>query len=538
MYKVMIVEDDALYRRELRSIVEWERYGFQLIAEAMNGRDALEKLKGAVPDLILTDISMPEMDGIALIQTLNRDYPELMCLVLSSYDDFNFVKDAMKLGAEDYILKYTVTEESLISTLLSLRDKLDARKKARERQQLLTGNMDKIVNDYMKKALLDRPGAIGKLPELWRLLRLPGKPSSVSVICILLEEPELQSLQRLRGAVVPGQWPCELFVPMENGAACLVLLTQQPKSRIALLEYVAGSVTRLVGELNRGESRLYSIGVSDSLPSVSRLPEAYRQAELARTQSFYDGAGKAYFYANINKNKKPLNLEALREKIREDLQEAQFALVRKELRDYIRQLDEARPQRAELQYEMLLLYDVLHCAAIEEKLDFSLLTGQRMVSERLLAGSGTLEAMALRLNEAFDRFFAQGGSKNQKSQQGAYSGNRYLERYIDRIMEFVDKNYMREISLNVLSEQMNLTPNYLCRLFRNCTGMKLTDYINRARIEGAKKLLLTTDMKVYEVAESVGFSSASYFCTVFKNVTGVKVSEYKDAAEERNQAEY
>lgn len=531
MYKLMIVEDDALYRRELRNIVEWERYGFSFIGEAMNGRDALEKMKQEIPDLILTDISMPEMDGIALIQTLKRDYPDLVCLVLSSYDDFAFVKDALKLGAEDYILKYTVTEEIMVSALLGIRDKLDARKKARDCEQLLTENLDKIADDYMKKALLDIPGAVQALPDLWRLLDLQGWPAGVCVICVRTGNMDMQDLQRLRGTVTQTLRPWEFFVPMEDDKIAIVLFAQHLKSRIALLEYIAGNVTRLVGELNRSGSKAYSIGVSNIRPAVELLPEAYRQAEFAQTQSFYDGAEKAYFYVNINKARKPLKLEDLREKIREDLQEAQFSLVRKELRDYIRQLNEARPQKAELQYEMLLLYDVLHCVAIEEKLDFSLLTGHRMVSERLLDGSGSLEEMGRHLSEAFERFFAEAGGKNQKGLQDSHSGNRYLERYIDRIMDFIDKNYMREISLNVLSEQMNLTPNYLCRLFRSCTGMKLTDYINRVRIEGAKKLLTTTDMKVYEVAESVGFASASYFCTVFKNITGVKVSEYKEAAD-------
>lgn len=535
MYKLMIVEDDALYRRELRNIVEWERYGFSFIGEAMNGKDALEKMKCEVPNLILTDISMPEMDGITLIQAIKRDYPDVMCLVLSSYDDFTFVKDALKLGAEDYILKYTVTEEIMVSTLYGIRDKLDAQKKARNCEQLLTENLDKIANDYLKKAMMDEPGAIEALPDLWQLLDLQGRPAGVCVICIKIEDLDLQSLRR---AVIQKLQPWEFFVPMENDKIAIVLFTKRQKSRISILEYIAGNVTRLVGELNCSGSKLYSIGVSDIHATVALLPEAYRQAELAQMQSFYDGAGKAYFYVNIDKAKKPLKLEDLREKIKEDLQEAQFPLVRKELRDYIRQLHEARPQKKELQYEMLLLYNVLYCAAIEEKLDFALLTGQRMVSERLLDGSGSLEDMGRRINEAFERFFAQVGGKNQKGLQNVSGGNRYLERYIDRIMEFIDKNYMREISLNVLSEQMNLTPNYLCRLFRSCTGMKLTDYINRVRIEGAKKLLTTTDMKVYEVAESVGFSSASYFCTVFKNMTGVKVSEYKEAAEQKNQAEY
>ena len=88
---------------------------------------------------------------------------------------------------------------------------------------------------------------------------------------------------------------------------------------------------------------------------------------------------------------------------------------------------------------------------------------------------------------------------------------------------------MKEISLEILSEEMGLTPNYLCKIFKNSTGMKLTQYINQVRVEGAKKLLKNTNMKAHEIAETVGFSSASYFSTIFKQVTGTTVSEYKDS---------
>ena len=125
MYKRLIVEDDVFYRYEIRNFMDWEAYGFQVIGEAMNGKCALDCLKEEIPDLILTDISMPEMNGIELLKQVRECYPRIKCIVLSSYEYFNFVKDAMKLGASDYILKYDLKEQEIISILEKISSEIE-----------------------------------------------------------------------------------------------------------------------------------------------------------------------------------------------------------------------------------------------------------------------------------------------------------------------------------------------------------------------------------------------------------------------------
>lgn len=117
MFKAMIVEDDQLYRYEIRNFIDWEKNGYTIIGEAMNGKHALQLIEQEVPDVVFTDISMPGMNGISLIREMRRSYPYIKIVVLSSYDDFCFVKDAMKLGAIDYILKHEMKKEEFCSFL-------------------------------------------------------------------------------------------------------------------------------------------------------------------------------------------------------------------------------------------------------------------------------------------------------------------------------------------------------------------------------------------------------------------------------------
>lgn len=130
-YKAMIVEDNAVYRHAVKTIIDWSANGFDLAAEAVNGKQALQVLENQRFDLILTDVSMPEMNGIDLIKAVKNSAPETIVVMLSSYDDFQFVKDSMKLGAEDYLLKHDLEPESLTKVLNQVRERLESQKNSR-----------------------------------------------------------------------------------------------------------------------------------------------------------------------------------------------------------------------------------------------------------------------------------------------------------------------------------------------------------------------------------------------------------------------
>ncbi|MFC4302312.1 response regulator transcription factor [Cohnella boryungensis] len=126
MQQVMIVEDDVMYRYAIRSSMEWEKEGFRICGEAINGKHALDLLQDCRPDIVLTDINMPEMNGIDLIVELRQKHPLIQIVVLSSYDDFHFVKQALKSGAQDYLLKHELDSSELAGVMKRLKDSSDA----------------------------------------------------------------------------------------------------------------------------------------------------------------------------------------------------------------------------------------------------------------------------------------------------------------------------------------------------------------------------------------------------------------------------
>lgn len=152
MYQILIVDDDQNYRYAIRSILNWNILGFAVRDEAINGRQALRKLQENRFDLVITDMSMPLMNGVELIKEAKVLFPDLIFLALSAYDDFEFVKESMKSGAADYILKYEMSEESLTSVICSVREKLDKRRKEERVRQLLENTG--LKRPEMKRAVL------------------------------------------------------------------------------------------------------------------------------------------------------------------------------------------------------------------------------------------------------------------------------------------------------------------------------------------------------------------------------------------------
>ncbi len=134
MYKTLVVEDNAVFRYAVRTIVDWASCGFELAAEAVNGKHALTLLEARRFDLILTDVSMPEMNGIDLLRTVKQQAPDTVIVMLSSYDDFQFVKDSMKIGAEDYLLKHDLEPAAMRQMLEQVKQVLDKQKDGRRAQ--------------------------------------------------------------------------------------------------------------------------------------------------------------------------------------------------------------------------------------------------------------------------------------------------------------------------------------------------------------------------------------------------------------------
>lgn len=159
MRKIMIVEDEILVRVGLKSFLNWEEYGYIICDEAADGREALKKIEKEQPDIVLTDLKMDGMDGFELIRICREQWPDIHFIVLSSYNDFDNVREAMKLGADDYIFKLASSPEKLLKTLNEVSEKMEAikkrsKKEANERMNtFVSKNVSNLKRSFISDAI-------------------------------------------------------------------------------------------------------------------------------------------------------------------------------------------------------------------------------------------------------------------------------------------------------------------------------------------------------------------------------------------------
>lgn len=521
MYRVMIVEDDMLYRHEIRNFINWEKYGFTIVGEAINGDHALRLMEELKPDLILTDISMPGMNGIELIKILRREYPLIKFFVLSSYDDFKFVKDAMKLGAEDYILKYEIKEEDFINLLIQMKKKLQSEEEERSREVFLEENKYRIAHDYIRGMINGQEIDVQQLAENLRILNMKEQLTNLAVLGIkIFPSKEDRVIDFMNGDEIAGGSDSILLKVSEYEYAVIVFFDKE-RSEMKIHEYIHQIEKLYINALEEHKAEAFTIGVSNVVPNWNYLKKAYEQAVHAAGRSFYEGLKKTYYYSDICIKASVLDEREYYQKFLENLEEGRMETAIKAIHEFFGHAEACDFSASRIQEELYRHLNIIYKAAVEEKIDFERISGSSSINPRLLdkmqtrsEAEGLLRDYILTLKNIMGQAMEIENSTHKKE--------------VKWMKEYIDKNYMNEINLTVLSEELNFTPNYICRIFKKSTGMRITEYLNQIRVEHTKRLIKTTNLKVYEIAEMVGFSSVSYFCKVFKDVTGTKVSEYKE----------
>jgi DNA-binding NarL/FixJ family response regulator/AraC-like DNA-binding protein len=522
MHKILIVEDDVMYRYAVKSLIDCSDGALSFLPEAINGKHALAIMETERPDIVITDISMAEMNGVELIKTVKASWPEIKILALSAYDDFGFVKDALKNGAEDYILKYELEEADLNAVVRSLGDKIDSERRERSRDEYILENREAIVEDFFRKTIL---GETRDAREIERNLKrlFPYRDRalfSVAVFAILGDSPVSS-----RDSVSVGNALEALAA--ENPRYRFVRLPQ--KGLFAALVDLAGmgddgtvrtgmeTLTRKI--LRRVESasgERVCIAVSSPVSDCGRLADCFREAEKLLEGRFYFDGSRVFLpvpgeCASNSGTLRPFVdaiLSALESGVAEGVAGATKALFGA--------LAERKPDLSLLDETISDLVGGFHAAAARKGMDFAGITGM----ERRPLRACEIAASIGRLENVLSSWFAAFLAADRQPSASC-------RREVLAVMDYVRRNYRSEIQLAAIAGSLRLSPNYLCGLFKKETGMRIFEYLHRVRIEEAIRLLKTTGLKVYEISEKVGFHTVPYFCRTFREITGRSLSAFR-----------
>lgn len=535
MRKALLADDDFLVRSYLKMLSSWEKAGFEITADVRDGEEALEILDKEKVDLVVTDLAMPLLDGIGLIREIRKKYPDTYVIVLSCHDEFEYVKQAMKEGADEYVLKNTLNEESLYTVLEAAEEHI---KQNRKKEEATTAESQSMGKNQEQRAGSDQIGNMnekflyfnqvlaGTLSGAEREEKrihagIRGKYKNSAVIVIKREEKEhtddpleearreqysLEFYRRMQEKIKQWSGEAELekeIIYLGNGIYCCFLdLSDEYKSSV-MYQHLTGMASACY-KICAEEDTAYKIGVSNICIGADALRQAYQQARTMIKNSFYEKDGIAYYEAGQGMGRElPKEAEKL-------LEEAEHLKRINEKQTFLTLSEEAiqafKRERCDSQI-------VKHWyRKIEQRLQIES-NGNEVSFSYIGDVKKGLEWMA---EEAF-------GCGEQKLPED-------ISQPVKIAADYAMKHYREAVGLGDAADAAGVNSTYLSYLFSQEMGIGFANYLLNLRMEHAKKLLRETNLKMWQVAEESGFNDYHYFSKVFKKSEGMSPAQYRKRA--------
>ncbi|MBS4985905.1 MAG: response regulator [Hungatella hathewayi] len=500
MHKVLVVDDEMPIRQWLEFCIN-RIEGYEVAGIAANGAEGFSLYRKMLPDIVITDIRMPVMDGLEMMQMIHNLNPSVYTVVLTSHEDFEYARTSIKLGASEYILKTEITEESLGQVLRAASESIgEAAGSGVEKSFEELSNR----NHYLRSLVLGQSTALVS-EAMMRQYEIP------------LEKGYYVALD----VMTCGEEPIRIGLPEDD------ILTHALKIPVDL------NHTVILGNLNReegtGESRLMQrvygycgeimeaidcrIGCSDIYDSPGKLGLAMRQAHERVKLGFYHSRERLFYTQPVGKYR-TTNGEKYKILFGKELvnQNYKKAMAIKE-----QMMEEARREEiTDIDYlkKMYLFFATTLFHITKDDVE---------QVERQLADIGK-QMMAAESLEVLDSILS--GVFEEHGYARALSAD--YSSAIRSAISYMEERYAGPLTLSDVAAHAGLSSEYLSRLFKEETGVKFVVYLNNLRLKHALRLLETTNLKVYEVAEQVGYSNLSYFSTVFKKNFGQNPFDYKN----------
>ncbi len=548
MLKIFLAEDEVIVRETIKRMIPWEELGFELVGEAADGEMALPLLIRQKPDLLITDIKMPFMDGLTLAKLAKKELPELKIVILSGYDDFNYAKQAISIGVEDYLLK-PITKNALIERLSEIRSRYEHEKTQKEYYEKFQREMQAYEKNSSRdffEALVCGSMDMMEVYKKAEKLGLDIVAEAYNILIFTMNSEEDFSGQK-EGY---SEWEAESLEMLEdffsdNTSAMLfrcnifsygVLIKGQKESiEKTTKEYVE----KIQGILNRKESkREWFLAVGQSVERLSQIKKSYHTASRAFSQRYLYGENILYYdememmehrsgQADTNDNAylKKVDVNALNPAI---LQKFLSNGLQEETENFVKDYFYAIGQEP-MESLVFRNYVILNVR-------FSVITFLKGLgcdtegmepenTEEVLAESGknTESAIAYAekmISQAIEIRDQNSGNKNRSILKTA--------------VDFIDEHYMDEdISLNTAANVANVSSNHFSALFSQNMGQTFIEYLTTLRMNKAKELLRCTGMRSSEIAGEVGYKDAHYFSYLFKKTQGMTPSDYRKVREDK-----
>ncbi len=537
MLKVFLVEDESIVREGLRDNIPWQQYGYEFVGEASDGEMALPLIQKTKPDVLLTDIKMPFMDGLSLSRLVHQEFPDMKIIIISGYDDFEYARGAILVGAEQYLLK-PITRAALQKVLAELKTKIETEREQKTYQEKFQSE----VREYEQFSRTDFFVKVfeGRMPvqdiyEEAAKLSLKINASCYNILLFNLQEKrigehrgmESEGFARKREELLHYfiRYP-ENLVFRWNVNTYGVLIKGSP---VQMQELGARCLENVERICHPAQDFLdWYVALGEPVERLSLLAECYSKVNHLFAYRFLRPQVHVFTGETMGRNMPekeeggsirdidPAKMEA--GLIRDFLLQGARDEVADFVENYLLAVKEA------LQTAMFRNYLTLHVyfAAVSyvESLGCDREEFLQLLNEAGLTPEGQYDVDEL-------RDYLCGLTERAMELRDRESDNQ-SKRILKKALTYIEENYSQEsLSLNSVAGEVNVSANYFSAIFSQAMQVTFVEYVTGKRMDKAKKLLRQTQMHTGEIALEVGYKDPHYFSFVFKKTQGCTPREYR-----------
>lgn len=537
MINIVLVDDDMLALTRLKQLIDLQ--GVRIVGEFTKPEQALEFITKEHVDILITDMKMPVMDGIELIEKLKELKPELQLISVSSYEDFSYVKESFKLGGIDYILKHTLDEESLTKALLAAIANVKQSSKdskaavleetfAEESKQALKAKLltqllreeipieeaqQKFVNYQIRLHISSTILVVCEIDDYRRITEhFSDKDTAIF----------LSSITDIMNRVL-GNVPDKEIIRIEDGKYVLFLSFPNVRSHLFIYSTTIEFCKRLNYNLEKMLNITLSVGIGQCCSQIGDFIKSYHKCLEKLHNKFFEGKGLVY--DTHQASSAVFSLNEISNKIKVDL-EGIYNYLNKGDCGYTAQLEgifeQFKARKYPKQIIELHVIDMLNIGykvikntpLVEQQFEgFNQLFTQIKAVE-------TLDETKEILTSFYQQIIQSISDRKQMNQHG-------YNKYTIKAIDYIKLHYKEDISLQNVADELGIHHTYLSKVFKMDAGCNFKEYLNQYRIDKAKELIRTQNYRIKEIYGCVGFNQYNYFFKVFRQVAGQTPIEYE-----------
>lgn len=532
MLKVFLVEDEFVVRDGIKNNIDWKAHGYEFCGEASDGELAFPMIQKLKPDIVITDIKMPFMDGLELSKLIKKEFPWMEIIILSGYEDFKYAREGIKIGVAEYLTK-PISGSELLEEVDSLASKIEEKRREREISEKYRKEMEEVFQQERKNLFQYLVTGSKSVPELLEMAdRLSVDLSSMWYSIVLIMT---QSMNHAQEEYSNSLIEIEQKLNAIDDETHILIFDRNLEGKALLFK--ADSIEELDRVQNEYLDKMKEIllpyshvryfgGVGVSVNRLTELPISFEKASHAFANRYLVKESLVLYSADLEQgvpveqaefdisHVDPKQMD--RTKIREFLKLGDKEETIYFVEEFFKGLGTSALESN--MFRQYIAMDTYFCVAeFAEGLMFQKdeLEPIDMTSGILQSSEGTMKYIVRIIEKALEL--------REKA-----ASNRYGD-VVDEVMRYIEKNYAEEdLSLNLLASHVNFSPNHLSMIFSQQTGQTFIKYLTDFRMNKAKELLRCTGKRSSVICMEVGYKDPHYFSYLFKKTQGMTPTQYRE----------